>query len=120
MKKPTITLAEEIEPKKIQRADISPMEGYLARNTPWLPLRARMLTVLLIKRRAQSPTNERLTATQTVPSCACDFENKRRLRSPVLPAIRHKAQRAHISTVRLRQRRDNLAWKPNSYGLTLK
>ena len=28
MKKPTITLAEEIEPKKIQRADIPPMEGF--------------------------------------------------------------------------------------------
>jgi hypothetical protein len=38
------------------------------------------------------------------------------------PAIRHEAQRAHISTVRLRQRRDNPDWKPkpNSYGLRLK
>ncbi len=36
------------------------------------------------------------------------------------PAICHKAQRAHISTVRLRQRRDSPDWKLNSYGLTLK
>jgi hypothetical protein len=45
-----------------------------------------------------------------------------RHRSPMRPAIRHKTQRAHISTVRLRQRRDNPDWKPipNSYGLTLK
>jgi len=80
-----------------------------------------MLTVLLIKRRAQSHTDDRLAATQTVPSCcACDFESKRRLRSPMRPAIRHKAPHAHISTVRLRQRRDNPDWRPNSYGLTLK
>ena len=55
-----------------------------------------MLTVPLIKRRAQSHTDDRLAATQTVPSCACDFESKRRMRSPMRPAIRHKAQRAHI------------------------
>jgi hypothetical protein len=79
-----------------------------------------MLTVLLIKRQAQSPTDDRLAARQTVQYCACDFESKRRLRSPVRRAIRHKAQRAHISPVRLRQRRDNPDWKPNSYGLTLK
>jgi len=79
-----------------------------------------MLTVLLIKRRAQSHTDDRLAATQTVPSCACEFESQRRLRSPMRPAIRHKAQHAHISTVRLRQRRDNPDWRPNSYGLTLK
>jgi hypothetical protein len=39
-----------------------------------------MLTVLLIKRRAQSHTDDRLAATQTVPSCeCCDFEAKRPL-----------------------------------------
>jgi hypothetical protein len=76
--------------------------------------------VLLIKRRAQSHTDDRLSATQTVPSCACDFESKRCLRSPMRPAIGHKVPRAHVSTVRLRQRRDNPDWKPNSYGLTLK
>jgi hypothetical protein len=79
-----------------------------------------MLTVLLIKRRAQSPMDDRLAARQTVPSCACDFESKRRLRAPMRPAISHKEQRAHISPVRLRQRRDNPDWKPNSSGLTLK
>lgn len=79
-----------------------------------------MLTVLLIKRRAQSHADDRLAATQTVPSRAGDFESKRRLRSPMRPAIRHKTQGAHMSTVRLRQRRDNSDWKPNSYGLTLK
>jgi len=79
-----------------------------------------MLTVLLITRRAVSHTDDRLAATQTVPSCACDFESKRRLRLPMRPAIRHKAQHAHISTVRLRQRRDNPDWRPNSSGLALK
>jgi len=58
-----------------------------------------MPTVLLIKRRAQSRTDDHSAATQTVPSCACDFESKRRLRSQMRPKIRHKAQRAHISTV---------------------
>jgi hypothetical protein len=77
-----------------------------------------MLTMLLITRRAQSHTDDRLA--QTVPSCACDFESKRRLRLPMRPAIRHKAQHAHISTVRLRQRRDNPDWRPNSSGLTPK
>jgi hypothetical protein len=78
-----------------------------------------MLTVLLIKRRAKSPTDDRLAARQTVQSCACDFESKRRLTSPMRPEIR---QCAHISPIRLRQRRDNPDWKPkpNSYGLTLK
>jgi hypothetical protein len=79
-----------------------------------------MLTVLLIERRAQSHTDDRLAATQTVPFRACDFESKRPLRSPKRPAIRHKGQHAHISTVRLRKRRDNPDWRPNSYGLTLK
>jgi hypothetical protein len=79
-----------------------------------------MLTMLLIKPQAQSHTDDRLSATQTVPSCACEFESKRRLRSPMRLAIRHKAQQAHISTVRLRQRRDNPDWGPNSYELTLK
>jgi hypothetical protein len=32
-----------------------------------------MLTVFLIKRRAQSPTDDRLAARQTVQSCVCDF-----------------------------------------------
>jgi hypothetical protein len=49
-----------------------------------------MLTVLLIKRRAQSHADDRLAATQTVPSCACDFERKRRLRSSMRRAIRRK------------------------------
>jgi hypothetical protein len=79
-----------------------------------------MLTLFLIKRRAQSPTDDRLAARQTVQSCACDFESKRRVKVADAAAIRHKAQRAHISPVRLRQRRDNPDWKPNSYGLTLK
>jgi len=79
-----------------------------------------MLTVLLIKRRAQSSMDDRLAARQTVPSCAYVFESKRRLRSPMRPAIRRKEQRPHILPVRLRQRRDNPDWKPNSSGLTLK
>ena len=53
-----------------------------------------LLTVLLIKGRTQSPTD------------ACDFESKRRLRSPMRPAIRHKAMRAHISTF------DGLTYRP--------
>jgi len=59
-------------------------KGKRLRRVPVLSI----LTVLLIKRRAQSHTDDRLAAMQTVPSCECDFEGKRRLRSPMRPAIR--------------------------------
>ena len=53
-----------------------------------------MLTVLLIKRRAKSPTDDRLAARQTVQSCACDFESKA---LDVADAARDPPVRSHIA-----------------------
>jgi hypothetical protein len=63
-----------------------------------------MLTILLIERRAQSPADDRLAATQTVPSCAGDFESTRlRKQAPleVADAARDPPQgtaRSHVGS----------------------